>query len=183
MNRWSAVLTAVFTAASLAACSKPAKQKTESAPPEPKAEATVAEAGGATGTSSPASPQKGERDIHTPRVPADKLPEAKAMKSPFPMNAENLAKGKAIYTGKGTCFTCHGNEGKGDGIVGQALVPSPRNFTNPEFTKIRTPGEMFWVVKNGSPGTGMVGLVPATITEDEAWLAVMYERSLGGAKN
>src|SRR2546425_8874547 len=30
----------------------------------------------------------------------------------------------------------------------------PRNFTNPKFHKNRTDGEMFWVIKNGSAGTG-----------------------------
>lgn len=170
MNRWGRAWLIGCVTLLLLGCSKPAGPTSESKPPEQKTEAT-------------APAQKGERDIHIPRVPVDQLAAAKAMKSPLPMTAANLAKGKAIYLGKGTCFTCHGPEGKGDGVVGQALVPSPRNFTNPEFAKIRTPGEMFWVVKHGSPGTGMVGLVPATINEEEAWLAVMYERSLGGARD
>jgi mono/diheme cytochrome c family protein len=123
-----------------------------------------------------------EADIKNTRVPADQLAAAKAMKNPLPATPENIAKGKEIFTGKGTCFTCHGNEGKGDGLAAAALDPSPRNFTNPEFHKVRTPGEMFWIIKNGSAGTGMISYAPGIITEDEAWLAILFERSLGGEK-
>ncbi|MBI3607261.1 MAG: cytochrome c [Nitrospirae bacterium] len=123
-----------------------------------------------------------EKDIKVPRVPAAELAKAKEMKSPLKPTPDVLAKGKAIFEGKGTCFTCHGNSGKGDGPAGAALDPSPRDFTNPQFHTIRTEGEMFWVVKNGSPGTGMISYNPAMITDEEAWQAIAYERSLGGAK-
>ena len=59
----------------------------------------------------------------------------------------------------------------------QILNPSPRNFTNCKFHKKRKDGELFWVIKNGSAGTGMVSLVPAAITEEEAWTIINYERS------
>jgi mono/diheme cytochrome c family protein len=123
-----------------------------------------------------------EKDPKVPRVPAAELAAAKAMKNPLKPTPDVLAKGKAIFEGKGTCFTCHGNSGKGDGPAGAALDPSPRNFTNPEFNKIRTPGEMFWVVKNGSAGTGMIAYNPAMINDEEAWEAITYARSLGGEK-
>ena len=123
-----------------------------------------------------------ERDIKIPRVPAAELAKAKEMKNPLKASPDVLAKGKAIFEGKGTCFTCHGNTGKGDGVAGAALDPSPRNFTNPELNKIRTPGEMFWVVKNGVQGTGMIAYNPAMINDEEAWQAITYTRSLGGEK-
>ena len=118
-----------------------------------------------------------ERDPLKPRVPPDQIAEAKALKSPVPNTPENVAKGKALFEGKGTCFNCHGKEGKGDGPAGQILNPSPRNFTNCKFHKKRKDGELFWVIKNGSPGTGMVPLIPAAITEEEAWTIINYERS------
>ncbi len=123
-----------------------------------------------------------EADINTTRVPADQLEDAKAKKNPFEATPENIAKGQEIFAGKGTCFTCHGMEGKGDGPAGAALDPSPRNFTNPEFNKVRTEGEMHWIIMNGSPGTGMIAYAPAIITEEEAWLTILYARSLGGGK-
>ena len=118
-----------------------------------------------------------ERDPLQPRVPKDQLSDAKGTKNPVAKTKENILKGKALFEGKGTCFNCHGKEGKGDGPAGQILNPSPRNFTNCKFHKKRKDGELFWVIKNGSPGTGMVSLIPAAITEEEAWTIINYERS------
>jgi cytochrome c553 len=118
-----------------------------------------------------------EKDPLKTRVPADELADAKAMKNPIPVNDANLAKGKALFEGKGTCFNCHGKAGDGNGPAGAILNPSPRNFTNCKFHKKRKDGELFWVIKNGSAGTGMVSLVPGTITEEEAWIIINYERT------
>lgn len=121
-----------------------------------------------------------EKDPTIPRVPADQRAAAKFMKNPFPKTPEIVAKGKAIYEGKGTCFNCHGLSGKGDGPAGLFLNPSPTNFSNPKFQKNRTDGEMFWVIKNGTPGTGMVPLIGTAVTAEEAWLAILYVRSFEG---
>jgi cytochrome c5 len=115
------------------------------------------------------------------RVPADQLAAAKAQKSPIASNPAVIAEGKAIFEGKGTCFTCHGMSGKGDGDAGKALDPGPRNFTNKAFHDCKTDGEMFWVVKNGSPGTGMIpAITTGILTEEEAWKAILYERTFKG---
>jgi len=119
-----------------------------------------------------------EKDPVAPRVPADQIAAAKAMKNPVASNPANIAKGKELFTGKATCFTCHGEGGAGDGPAGAALDPSPRNFTNPKFHAAKTDGEMFWVIKNGSQGTGMISYVPSVITEQEAWEIITFERSL-----
>ncbi|MHB8481735.1 MAG: c-type cytochrome [Nitrospiria bacterium] len=122
-----------------------------------------------------------ERDVTKPRVPAGEIEKAKATKPPVDLaSAAVIAKGNEIFHGKGGCFSCHGDQGKGDGLAAAGLDPSPRNFTNPEFHKLRTPGEMMWVLKNGSPNTAMIAVIPAQITEEEGWQAIAYERSLGG---
>ncbi len=121
-----------------------------------------------------------EKDPTVSRVPPDQRGAAKAMKNKFQATPENIAKGKAIFEGKGTCFNCHGVSGKGDGPAGAILNPTPRNFTNEKFHKNRTDGEMFWVIKNGSAGTGMVPLIGTAITEEEAWLTIIYERTFRG---
>lgn len=121
-----------------------------------------------------------EKDPCAPRVPAGELAQYKGMKPAVADSPDAVKKGKEIFNGKGTCYTCHGNDGKGTGSMAAALDPSPRNFTNPKFTQCKTPGEMFWAVKNGVPGTGMIAAVgTGLITEEEAWQAVFYERSLG----
>lgn len=121
-----------------------------------------------------------EKDPCAPRVPAGELEKFKAMAPPAPETPETIQKGKAIYTGKGNCVTCHGAEGKGNGPLAKTLSPSPRNFTNPKFAQCKTAGEMFWAVRNGIQGTGMIAAVNnGLISEEEAWQAVLYERSFG----
>jgi mono/diheme cytochrome c family protein len=122
--------------------------------------------------------QATERDPLQPRVPADKIQLAKKEKNPFPATPENIANGKAIFEGKGTCFTCHGMEGKGDGPAAVGFDPSPRNFTNPAFQAVKTDGELMYVLKNGSPGTAMMPMVGSVINEEEGWLVLLYLRSL-----
>ena len=117
-----------------------------------------------------------EKNPLKPRVPPDQRRVAKKMKNPVAFTKESVAKGKAIFEGKGTCFNCHGKAGTGDGPAGKVLNPSPRDFTNCKFNKKRKDGELFWVIKNGSPGTGMVSLIPSAITEEEAWTVINYER-------
>jgi len=116
-----------------------------------------------------------------PRVPVMERAMARKMIPPFGFTKQAppdiIAEGKVLYEGKGTCVSCHGEFGLGDGPVGRKLTPSPRNFTNCRFHARRRDGELFWILKNGSPGTGMVPMIPVTITEDEAWKILAYERS------
>jgi len=123
-----------------------------------------------------------EKNPLKPRVPAKERVKAKKNKSPYGKKSkkaspEIIAEGKAIFEGKGTCVNCHGKKGDGQGPAGKVLNPGPRDFTNCKFHKKRKEGELMWVIKNGSPGTGMVPLIPATISEEDAWKVIAYERS------
>ena len=65
-----------------------------------------------------------------------------------------------IETGKeqyiSACGSCHGNEGKGDGVAAVALDPKPRNFHATEgWTNGRTFYDIYKTVNDGVPGTGM----------------------------
>ena len=111
-----------------------------------------------------------------PRVPAEKLAEAKALTSPLPLSAEVQAKGKTLYEGRATCITCHGQTGGGDGPLAASLDPSPRNFHHHGFWRHRTEGELFWVIKYGVPGTAMIGFGDQ-LSDEEIWTIVQYERS------
>lgn len=120
-----------------------------------------------------------ERQGMSPLVPADKLAEARALASPLPDSAEIAEKGKALYNGKGTCFNCHGKDGSGNGMAAVGLDPSPRNFQRHGFWRHRTEGEVFWVIKQGSPGTAMIGFGDQ-LTDEEIWSIIQYERRFAG---
>jgi mono/diheme cytochrome c family protein len=120
-----------------------------------------------------------ERQMMQSLVPADKLAEARALTSPLPSTPEIVEQGKALYNGKGTCFNCHGKDGGGNGPVAAQLDPSPRNFQHHGFWRHRTEGEIFWVIKNGSVGTSMVGF-GGQLTDEEIWSIIQYERSFAG---
>jgi hypothetical protein len=60
------------------------------------------------------------------------------------------------------------------------LDPAPRNFQHHGFWRHRTEGEIFWVIKNGSGGTGMVGF-GGQLTDEEIWSIIPYMRSFAGA--
>ncbi|MFO0707796.1 MAG: c-type cytochrome [Nitrospira sp.] len=120
-----------------------------------------------------------ERHLMQPRVPADRLAEARALTSPLPDSADIVEQGRALYNGKGTCFNCHGKSGAGDGPASVGLDPSPRNFQHHGFWRHRTEGELFWVIKHGSPGTAMIGFGDQ-LTDEEIWSVIQYERSFAG---
>ncbi len=58
-------------------------------------------------------------------------------------SAADAAAGKKIYDTN--CMSCHGPAGKGDGPVGAALNPKPRDFSAGQFK--------FDADKDGKPGT------------------------------
>jgi mono/diheme cytochrome c family protein len=109
-------------------------------------------------------------------VPADKLAEARALTNPLPKSPETVSQGKAIYVGKGACIRCHGKEGDGHGPLAARLDPSPRNFQDQGFWSHRTEGEIFWLIKNGSPDTGLVGYGDQ-LTDAEIWALIQYLQS------
>jgi len=148
---------------------------------------------------------KPEHEPLKPRVTPESIKKAKAMKPPMASSPAVIAEGKALFTGKATCFVCHGMEGKGDGPGAAGTTVGPRNFTNPAFHKAKSCGELFWVASNGSLGDhskedpsheGGTGMVPylqgheseleiegtPTVNEEELWKIVHFEASLGGAK-
>jgi mono/diheme cytochrome c family protein len=116
------------------------------------------------------------------------MKEALSYKAPFgetrTASPEIVAAGKALYEGKGSCFLCHGIGGKGDGPAAQMNPTNPpRDFTNCVFQKEREDGELFWIIKYGSPGTGMQPLIPALLSEEEGWKVVAYIRTFCAAQS
>lgn len=116
------------------------------------------------------------KSIYEPRVPQEILEEVQEIEDPEPPTPERIELGRQIYFGKGLCVTCHSKNGKGVRIPGH----SPRDFTDEKWQDIRTDGELMWILKNGSPGTGMPIRVGKVITEEEGWNVIHFIRTFGG---
>ena len=120
-----------------------------------------------------------DRKVLKSRVPQDQIAQARSWSNPFPSTPENIEKGKNIFHGKAFCVTCHGRDGKGLGKIPGLVGKLPRNFTDKTWQEARTDGELFWILKNGSPGTDMASFIPLVLTEDEAWHVLLYLRTFG----
>ena len=121
-----------------------------------------------------------DEQILKPRVPADKLAEVKGFKNIVPKDAKTLSEAKEIYLGKGICFTCHGDGGRGDGAAGASFNPPPRDFTDISWQKARTDGEIFWAISKGTD-YGMIAFEDM-LSVEERWMLVNYIRELGKSK-
>ncbi len=90
----------------------------------------------------------------------------------------NAANGKKLYNKSAkplACKMCHGDKGDGMGKLGKALKPNPRNFTCSDTMKDVSAGQMFWIIKNGSAGTGMAAH-KKTLKDKQIWDVVKYIR-------
>lgn len=94
-------------------------------------------------------------------------------KKPWNSSPELVTAGKTLYATN--CASCHGAEGKGDGI---ALQPPPRNFTQGSgWKKGRKPTQVFSTLTKPE---GLVGMPQFnTISIDDRWALVHFVLSLG----
>lgn len=99
--------------------------------------------------------------------------------NPLAASSGDIAAGKTLFLKTAqpvACVMCHGELGDGKGLMGAALVPPPRNFTCGAMMKEISDGQLYWIIKNGSPGTGMMPF--AGLPDEQVWQLVQYIRSL-----
>jgi mono/diheme cytochrome c family protein len=87
------------------------------------------------------------------------------------------AKGEKLYhwTAKPLpCANCHGINGNAKGMMARSMTPKPRNFSCKIMMKDIPDGQLFWIIRKGSPGTGM--LPYNKLNDDQIWQLVAYIR-------
>jgi mono/diheme cytochrome c family protein len=98
--------------------------------------------------------------------------------------AGDAAAGKATFTAN--CAACHGDDGKGDGPVGVALDPRPRDFTQGVFKfdtdkdgKTGTDADLKNVIHNGAAKYGGSPLMAPwpTLSDTEVANLIAYIRT------
>jgi len=114
-----------------------------------------------------------------PRNTAKAPEEYLKMTNPLPASTATVKAGKILFLETATplaCVQCHGAKGDGQGMMGASMTPPPRNFTCGKMMKDLSDGQLFWIIKNGSSGTGMMAF--AGLPGEEIWQMIQYIRSL-----
>ena len=109
----------------------------------------------------------------TPAAPAEFLKKT----NPLPASEANLKAGELIYQEKAkpiACKTCHGEKGDGQSQSGFESKPVPRNFACAKTMKPLTDGQLFWIIRKGSPRTAMFAF--PSLSDDQIWQLVHYLR-------
>lgn len=112
------------------------------------------------------------RSVRTLAMPAD----ARRRTNPLPVSDEILAAGLAHYADH--CAMCHANDGSGSTEMGSGLYPKPPDMRLPATQRL-TDGELFYLIENGVPLTGMPGWGTGTAEgETASWHLVHFLRHL-----
>jgi mono/diheme cytochrome c family protein len=76
------------------------------------------------------------------------------------------------------CSQCHANDGSGKTEMGQYLYPRAPDMRQPA-TQNLTDGELYYIIRNGVPLTGMPAWgEPDTVQDDDSWQLVLFIRHL-----
>lgn len=93
--------------------------------------------------------------------------------------AQNLAEGKKLYASY--CTTCHGDNGKGDGVAAGSLPVKPQDHTNGAVMNRMSDQSLADVISKGGGGTGKSTFMPgwgSSLNERQLKDIVAYIRSL-----
>jgi mono/diheme cytochrome c family protein len=97
--------------------------------------------------------------------------------NPLPATPENVFAGQTLFhfdAEPGPCRVCHGISGNGLGILFRELTPSPRNFTCNQTMSALPDGQLFWIIKKGSPATAMPAF--EKLGAEKIWQLIHYIR-------
>ena len=76
-----------------------------------------------------------------------RLDAGRTLTNPIPKSPESLARGREMYDLH--CVVCHGEQGRGNGPVGQKFVPPPMEL-NFDYVQLQPDGQIFYTISHGS---------------------------------
>lgn len=89
----------------------------------------------------------------------------------------DAAKGKEIFTN--TCASCHGPEGKGDGVAAAALDPKPRDLSDAAYVSTLSNEHIYKVIDEGGASVGLSPMMAAwggVLSEQDIYDVIAYIR-------
>jgi mono/diheme cytochrome c family protein len=98
--------------------------------------------------------------------------------NPLKADDRELEAGRRLYVGgskKIGCAVCHGQSGNGKGPL-SGFDPPPRNFACAQTVNGIPDGQLFWIIRYGSPGTSMPP--HADYSDQQIWQLVLHLRQL-----
>ena len=102
--------------------------------------------------------------------------EARDRTNPEPLTEENFRTGLAHFADH--CAMCHSNDGSGQNEIGRGMYPKPPDMRLAR-TQNLTDGELFYIIEQGVPLTGMPGFGTRTPDGERAtWHLVQFIRRL-----
>ncbi len=93
--------------------------------------------------------------------------------------AGDAAKGKAPF--QKFCSGCHGEAGKGDGAMGAALNPKPKDLSDKAYNGSLKNDYLVKLIKGGGQAVGKSPMMPnvgSTLKDNEVADVIAYIRSL-----
>jgi mono/diheme cytochrome c family protein len=135
-------------------------------------------AAGLAAASASAQQRLEKSDCPQPRFTGSAPTEYLKQQNPLPQGAD-LSEARKIFMCDGdrlSCAKCHGEKGDGRGPMSAMFDPPPRNFACAQTVNGIPDGQIFWIVRFGSPGTSMPP--HPKLTDEQIWKLVAYLRQL-----
>lgn len=97
---------------------------------------------------------------------------AEELREPLPSDSSALQSG--FHHFEEMCVTCHGAPGVSPSEIGKGLNPEPPELS--EMVERYSPGELYWIVKNGLKMTGMPAFGPTHSEEELRGIVAFLQR-------
>lgn len=93
----------------------------------------------------------------------------------FPPRTPSLERGEMLYAR--ACASCHGPEGRGDGLAAREMAPPPSNFRDRERMLVLSLFDLYSTISRGIDGTAMRGFA-GELSEAERYDLAFFAGSL-----
>jgi mono/diheme cytochrome c family protein len=103
-----------------------------------------------------------------------RLEAGRTLVNPIAKSPESLTRGREMYDRH--CIVCHGEQGRGNGPVGQKFVPQPMEL-NLDYVQLQPDGQLFYTISHGS--LAMPFYRQAIVAEDR-WHLVNFIKEVFG---
>jgi len=96
------------------------------------------------------------------------------IENPTTSSPESLKRGEVMY--ETHCLTCHGEQGRGDGVVGLKYLVAPMDLTM-DYVQLQPDGQVYYTISHGSIA---MPFYRDSMDEVDRWHVVNYVKEVLG---